>query len=148
MIGNKRVENNNQFELGHKLFLIEMSQKEHKSPFTDFNHIDFVNKEVNYKKVVLEQSLLELSLDKWDEWISTPEKICQAVRNAVALKISKNLIWAPPNHTEFGYFDELDNLSKIEFGKLLYDLFKGSGLIETRFDNFILSLEKSRENQI
>lgn len=61
-----------------------MSQKEHKTPFTDFNHIDFVNQEVNYKYEVLEKSLSELSLDTWNDWISTQEKICQAVRNAVS----------------------------------------------------------------
>jgi DNA polymerase III delta prime subunit len=140
--GNKKIENNDQYDVGHKLFLIEMSQKEHKTPFIDFNHVDFVNEELNYKKVALEKSLTELSLDKWDGWISTPEKICQEVRNAVALKISKNLIWAPPFNTEIGYFDELDNTSKTEFGRSLYDLFKGSGLIEKRFYDFIISLEK------
>ena len=142
IVDNKKIENNDQYDVGHKLFLIEMNQKEHKTQFIDFNHVDFVNDEVDYKKVILEKSLIELSLDKWDEWISTPEKICQAVRNAVASKISKTLIWAPPFNTEIGYFDELDNLSKVEFGKSLYELFKGSALIEKRFDNFVLSLKK------
>jgi len=142
IIDHKKFENNDQFEVGHELFLIEMRQKEHKTPFIDFNHIDFVNDEVEYKKTALEKSLVELSLDKWDEWVSTPEKICQAVRNAVALKISNNLIWHPPQNTEIGYFDELDDASKIEFGRSLYDFFKGTDSIEKRFDNFIISLEK------
>ena len=142
IVGNKKIENNDQFEVGHELFLIEMRQKEHKTPFMDFNHIDFENDEVKYKKTALAKSLVELSLDKWDEWISTPEKICQAVRNAVAQKISKTLIWAPPFNTEIGYFDELDELARKEFGRSLYNFFKGNDSIEKRFDNFITSIEK------
>lgn len=140
IVGNKKIENNDQFEVGHELFLIEMRQKEHKTPFIDFNHIDFVNDEVEYKKTALVKSLVELSLDKWANW--PPEKICQAVRNAVAQKISKNLIWAAPFNTEIGYFDELDNTSKIEFGNSLYEFFTGNNSIEGKCDNFITSLER------
>ncbi len=129
-------------ETGHRLFLIEMEQKKHKIPFVDFEHIDFVKDEMDYKIAALEKSLSELSLDKWDEWISTPEKICQAVRNAVAQKISRNLIWTPPHNTEVRYFDELENSVKKEFGTSLYNFFKGNESIDVRFDKFIAFLEE------
>lgn len=131
------------FEVGHNLFLIEMSQREHKVPFENFEHIDFVETEINYKKQALEKSLGILSLDQWDEWKSTPEKICQAVRDATALKISENLVWSPPFNTEKDYFDELNNAIKSKFGNQLYDFFKGDNSIDKRFDDLVSFLEKN-----
>jgi len=142
IIGDSKVNDDGSMMVAHKLFLIEIAQKEHKIPFTSFDHIDFVNQELDYKKIALEKSSHELSLDKWDEWISTPNKICEAVRNAVAQKISRSLIWSPPFNTEVGFFDELDDSSKAELGKSLYDLFKGVGQIETRYDNFVTAIEQ------
>jgi len=140
IVGNKNLENIDTFEIAHKLFLLEMSQKDHKKKFIDFNHIDFVN-EVNYKKKALEKSLTELSLEKWKDWLSTPEKICEAVRNAVAKKISNNLIWVPPHTTEIGYFDKLDKKSKESLGKSLFNFFLDSESIEQRFDTLIKDLK-------
>ena len=143
IIGNDKISVDDRFEIGHRLFLLEMSQKNHKTPFENFNHIDFVEEELNYKIQASENSLNILSLDKWDDWLSTPEKICQSVRDAIALKISKNLIWSPPYNTEKDYFDEFDANIISEFGKQLYNFFKGNDSIETRFDNLVSFLEKN-----
>jgi len=121
---------------------MEIEQRKNKEKFRDFNHTDLNDDEVKYKINILENSLKILSLDEWDEWKSTPEKICLSVRNAVAKKISENLIWAPPHTTEISYFDELDDDLKKQLGVQLYEFFKGKNPIEQRFDNFILFLKK------
>jgi len=74
------------FEVGHNLFLIEMSQREHKVPFENFDHIDLVETEINYKKQALEKSLEILSLDQWDEWKSTPEKNMSSCKRCYCTK--------------------------------------------------------------
>jgi 5-methylcytosine-specific restriction protein B len=142
IVGTPKISEDNPLEIGHKLFLLEMEQKEHKIPFTDFNHVDFVKEEVSYKEVSLEKSLKDLELNNWNQWQDNPAKICQAVRNAVSQKNSKNLIWAPPYNTEIGYFDELQEEEKQELGKAFFDFFKGELSIEERFDSLVESLEK------
>lgn len=142
IIGSSKTSLNDSFEIGHKLFLIEMEQKEHKTPFTDFDHVDFIKDELEYKVTALEKSLSDLSIVKWDQWISEPEKICDAVRNAVAMKNSRNLIWSPPFNTEKGYFDELDDSSKKDLGKAFYDFFKKTNSIKSKFDSLISILEQ------
>ncbi|KFM21481.1 5-methylcytosine-specific restriction enzyme with GTPase activity protein, partial [Marine Group I thaumarchaeote SCGC AAA799-B03] len=141
IIGSKTLQNNS-FETGHKLFLIEIEQKKHKIPFEDFNHIDFIKDELEYKENALRNSLADLSLDKWDQWSGEPEKICEAVRNAVAKRNSENLIWSPPYRTEIGFFDELEESSKKILGKALYDFFKKTNSIKNKFDSLVESLEK------
>ena len=132
------------FDTGHKLFKIELSQKDHHQPFEDFKHPDLLEDEINYKIKALNESIQQLSLDRWDEWKSEPEKICNAVRDATAFKISQNLVWTPPYHTEKGYFDEIDD--KSELAKQLYDFFKvGSSEPQNlgpKFDNLVAYLEK------
>ncbi len=135
-------ENNDLLLMGHKLFLMEMKQRKSKEEFRDFNHTDFIEDEIKYKLNSLEKSLKLLSINDWDGWKLTPEKICLCVRNAVAQKISSSLIWAPPYKTEISYFDELDDTLKKDLGNQLYEFFKGKNPIEQRFDNFILFLKK------
>jgi len=135
-------ENNDLLLMGHKLFLMEIKQRKSKEEFRDFNHTDFIEDEVKYKINSLENSLKLLSINEWDGWKSTPEKICLSVRNAVAQKISSSLIWSPPYKTEIGYFDELDDALKKDLGIQLYEFFKGKNPIEQRFDHFILFLKK------
>ncbi|MDA7495549.1 hypothetical protein N8459_03470, partial [Nitrosopumilus sp.] len=135
-------EHNDLLLMGHKLFLMEMKQRKSKKEFRDFNHTDFIEDEIKYKLNSLEKSLKLLSINDWDEWKLTPEKICLCVRNAVAQKISSSLIWAPPYKTEISYFDELNDTLKKDLGNQLYEFFKGKNPIEQRFDNFILFLKK------
>ena len=135
-------ENNDLLLMGHKLFLMEIKQRKSKEEFRDFNHTDFVEDEVKYKISSLENSLKLLSINEWDGWKSSPEKICLSVRNAVAQKISSSLIWSPPYKTEISYFDELDDALKKDLGLQLYEFFKGKNPIEQRFDHFILFLKK------
>ncbi len=135
----------NLFEAGHRLFLLEISQIEDKIPFENFDHVGFRKREVDWKIKVAENAKMILSLDKWGEWKPNPEKIFTAVKAASSPKIINQFgIWAPPFHTHAGYFDELDDQTKKEFGSQLFDFLKGKDTIEIRYDKLSLFLKEKR----
>jgi len=140
---NKEKNKGTLFEAGHRLFLLEISQKGDKTPFENFDHAEFRQREVDWKLEAAEKSKNLLSLDKWDEWKSNPEKIFTAVREASSSKINKNLVWGRPPNTDVNYFDGVEDKIKKEFGSHLFNFFKGKGTIEERYDKFLVFLDKT-----
>lgn len=148
IIGDSLNVSEEKFQIGHKLFKIELSQRPHKISFENFNHPDLLEDEINYKEKILANASSILSIGEWDEFRKTPGRILKAVRDATAVKISKNLVWAPPFSTEIGFFDELPDSVKPELENQLYDFFKGGSSTREefgpRFNNLISFFEKNQ----
>ena len=155
IIGIQEVDINQQkFEIGHELFKIEMQQRESKTAFKGFDHPDFVKDEVDFKNKIWKNAQKVLSLEKWEEWLATPEKIIDVMKKVCESgkgKTSENLLMSPAraHPDQKGSADSLlvtDLKLKNDYAKQLYAFFKGpsdESEFGKRFSNLVTFLEEN-----
>lgn len=135
------------FEEGHQLFK-QYLMKKSGIPFITFDHPQFLKDETEYKLRILKKARITLHLEKWNEWISSPGKIIQSLREVC--KASGNLLEHSYDaaHNSDGALYNLKSDQEKELEEQFYNFFLGGSNEPTefgkRFDSLVGYLEKNK----
>lgn len=81
------------FEVAHEQFLQHMLMWSNGVPFTNFQHPFFVADEVRYKQEIYNKARNVLALSNWTDWLNTPGKILQVIKEVCSSTVSRNLLY-------------------------------------------------------
>jgi len=142
----KEIGRYNKFESIHKKFLkyiyersIQEGFSEEDAVFKDFSNRYLKENEIQPKLDIFKNARTILELEKWDDFIKTPGKIIEKLKEICDQQVSKQLISPPRFGNEKSQSRNLYLIKDqqiVEFEKLIFNLFLKSTTLSKFSDNF------------
>lgn len=132
------------FRIAHNAFERHMEAHSEGEPFVGFHHSFLLSDEIRYKIETAGQANKALQLDQWYKWRGQPKRIINAVRQACAPGVSRNLLehrWGSP-------LSDVPSAVEPELARRLFEFFLGGTLhretLGPRFDELAGFLRRER----